>query len=38
MPELSYKDEIEALQNESDYEARGDALYIDHEDEEARLE
>jgi hypothetical protein len=38
MPELSYKDEIEALQGERDYEARGDALYIEHEDEEARLE
>ena len=36
--ELSYKDEIEALQGESDFEARGDALYINHEDDEARLE
>ncbi len=38
MDELSYKEEIEALQNESDYEARGDALYIHHEDDAARLE
>ncbi|MFT5661146.1 MAG: hypothetical protein ACI9TV_001792 [Sulfurimonas sp.] len=38
MPELSYKDEIEALQDESDYEKRGDDLYMYHEDEEARLE
>ncbi|MBA3026749.1 MAG: hypothetical protein FP820_10155 [Sulfurimonas sp.] len=38
MPELSYKDEIEALQSERDYESKGDALYIEHEDEEARLE
>ncbi len=29
---------IEALQEESDYEARGDALYMHHEDVEARLE
>lgn len=38
MNELSYKDEIETLQGESDFEARGDALYMEHEDEEARLE
>jgi hypothetical protein len=38
MDELSYKDEIEELQNESDFEARGDALYMNHEDDEARLE
>jgi len=38
MDELSYKDEIEALQGESDFEARGDALYMNHEDDEARLE
>jgi hypothetical protein len=38
MNELSYKDEIEALQGESDFEARGDALYMNHEDDEARLE
>jgi len=36
--ELSYKDEIEALQGESDFEARGDLLYINHKDDEARLE
>lgn len=38
MNELSYKNEIEALQDESDFEARGDALYIYHKDDEARLE
>lgn len=38
MNELTYKDEIEALQDERDFEARGDALYMEHEDEEARLE
>ncbi len=38
MQELSYKEEIEALQGESDFEARGDALYMEHEDDEARLE
>ena len=38
MLELSYKDEIEELQNQDDYERRGDELYINHEDEEARLE
>lgn len=38
MPELSYKEAIESLQEESDYEARGDALYMHHEDVEARLE
>lgn len=38
MNELSYKDEIEALQGERDFEARGDALYMNHEDDEARLE
>ncbi len=38
MLELSYKNEIEELQNQHDYEQRGDALYINHEDEEARLE
>jgi len=38
MTELSYKEAIESLQEESDYEARGDALYIRHEDVEARLE
>lgn len=38
MDELSYKDEIEALQGESDFEERGDALYMNHEDDAARLE
>jgi len=38
MNELSYKEEIERLQEESDFEARGDALYINHKDDEARLE
>jgi len=38
MDELSYKEEIEELQNESDFEARGDALYMSHEDDAARLE
>jgi len=28
MDELNYKDEIEALQGESDFEAKGDALYM----------
>ncbi|NCO00523.1 MAG: hypothetical protein GW906_01650 [Epsilonproteobacteria bacterium] len=38
MHELNYKDEIEALQEESDFEAKGDAKYLDHEDDEARLQ
>lgn len=38
MPELSYKEAIESLQQESDYEAQGDAIYMHHEDVEARLE
>ena len=38
MNELNYKDEIEALQEESDYEARGDKLYLEHKDDEARLQ
>jgi len=38
MDELSYKEEIEELQNESDFESRGDALYMNHEDDAARLE
>lgn len=38
MYELSYKEDIEALQDESDFEARGDALYLEHEDDEARLQ
>ena len=38
MNDLSYKDEIEALKEEPDFEARGDALYLTHPDDEARLE
>jgi len=38
MYELSYKEEIEALKDESDFEAQGDARYLDQEDDEARLE
>ncbi|WP_345975738.1 hypothetical protein [Sulfurimonas sp. HSL3-7] len=37
---LTYKEEIEALQEkeEGNFEAKGDALYMHHEDDEARLE
>jgi hypothetical protein len=35
---LTYKEEIEKLSEETDFEARGDALYMHHEDVEARLE
>ncbi|MBN2895414.1 MAG: hypothetical protein JXK05_05935 [Campylobacterales bacterium] len=35
---LSYKEQIEALREERDFEARGDALFMYHEDAEARLE
>ena len=38
MYDLSYKDEIEALKEEPDFEKQGDALYLYHEDDEARLE
>ena len=38
MNELSYKDEIEQLKEESNFEALGDELYINHVDVEARLE
>lgn len=38
MYELSYKDEIEALQDEPEFEANGDRIYMHHEDDEARLE
>ena len=38
MYELSYKEEIEALQDDGDFEAKGDAKYLDHEDDEARLQ
>lgn len=38
MYDLSYKEEIEALREEPDFETKGDALYLRHEDDEARLE
>ena len=38
MFELSYKEEIEALQDDADFEAKGDAFYLEHEDDEARLQ
>ncbi|MHC3994686.1 hypothetical protein ACXWTF_07635 [Thiomicrolovo sp. ZZH C-3] len=38
MYDLSYKEEIEALKDEPDFETRGDELYLYHEDDEARLE
>ncbi len=38
MYELNYKDEIEALQDDGDFEAKGDANYLEHEDDEARLQ
>lgn len=38
MTELSYKEAIEELKEFNDFEARGDALYLHHEDDEARLE
>jgi hypothetical protein len=38
MYELNYKDEIEALSQERDFEALGDAKYLEHEDDEARLQ
>lgn len=38
MYELSYKDEIEALKDEPGFEEKGDSLYMQHEDDEARLE
>jgi len=34
---LTYKDEVEALREFSDFEARGDAKYLDHPNAEARL-
>ncbi|MDD2357967.1 MAG: hypothetical protein PHX13_08650 [Thiovulaceae bacterium] len=36
--ELNYKDEIEALQDDGDFEAKGDLQYLDHEVDEARLQ
>lgn len=38
MYELNYKDEIEALQDDGDFEAKGDEKYLEHEDDEARLQ
>ncbi len=38
MLELSYKEIIEDLKEETDFEARGDAMFLEHEDDEARLE
>ncbi|MEJ2467843.1 MAG: hypothetical protein P8Y51_02015 [Campylobacterales bacterium] len=38
MYDLSYKEEIEALKDEPNFETRGDELYLRHEDDEARLE
>ncbi len=38
MHELSYKEEIEELQNEKEYEKKGDEKYLHHKDVEARLE
>lgn len=35
---LTYKEQIEELKEYSDFEARGDELYMHHEDDEARLE
>jgi len=38
MDELSYKEEIEKLKEESNFEELGDQLYLEHKDVEARLE
>lgn len=38
MYELSYKEAIEKMRDENDFELLGDELFLDHEDEEARLE
>jgi polyhydroxyalkanoate synthesis regulator phasin len=38
MDELNYKEEIEALQEDTDFEVKGDAKYLEHEDDEARLQ
>jgi len=38
MNELSYKDDIEALRDDPLFESKGDALYLYHEDDYARLE
>ncbi|MDM5270810.1 hypothetical protein PGH07_01310 [Sulfurovum sp. zt1-1] len=38
MEELSYKEEIEALRDDPQFEAKGDELYMSHKDDYARLE
>ena len=38
MDELSYKEEIEALRDDPEFESKGDAIYLCHEDDYARLE
>ena len=38
MDELNYKEEIEALRDDPAFEAKGDALYLYHRDDSARLE
>lgn len=38
MDELSYKEAIEQMRDENDFESLGDELFLEHEDEEARLE
>lgn len=38
MYDLSYKEEIEALKDDPNFESMGDELYLRHEDDEARLE
>jgi hypothetical protein len=35
--EMNYRDHIELLKDDLDFEAQGDALYLDHPDDEARL-
>lgn len=38
MDELSYKEEIEALRDDPEFESKGDAIYLYHDDKYARLE
>lgn len=38
MDELSYKEEIEALRDDPEFERKGDAVYLYHDDDHARLE
>lgn len=38
MDELSYKEDIEALRDDPEFESKGDALYLYHKDDYARLE